>query len=425
MRLLLERIRADGYDVVALQELQELGLFDREHRSRYHSFVAGLKRMGFEHQVTGPWPASPDVLLDGGIAIFSRHPFVATTRIPWRRQVSWDAWASKGVIHALVEVPPPEGASPGSHGVRLHVMTLHAQASHEGLLDFLQWGSGSQAARLTQMEQIAQAVREQAADGEAVLVLGDFNFDARDTLELSAHQTVLFDSERCGRPGPPVDVVLDACGGHPPTFGDVDEQSQPRETHLTQPLDLGSCECLDHVYFWPSCVAASCSLRGELGCPRCELAPLEVSCAEVPGLSRVSDHVGWSVELEAEWPPHGTSPDLACQCTCAPGPPTTPNSLEVGAVPWADCTVGRYTAVACSLIVLPLGYTALLVSCWIRPMASRLADGLWTILSSLSAFLANVLVSCTYPRSALPTLPDPDLEAGDPEWTPEPGAKGK
>mmetsp|Transcript_46699 Transcript_46699/g.117544 ORF Transcript_46699/g.117544 Transcript_46699/m.117544 type:complete len:487 (-) Transcript_46699:402-1862(-) len=331
LRCLLGQIKEERYDVVAFQELAERHWYGVKRKKEYINFVHSLRDLGYVHHVAGPAPrlGAP---LDGGTAIFSRHPIVSSSLHPWERQVSWDSFASKGVVQALLEVaPPPEvveevEAQAAQHlgfvpmlpePAKLHVVTLHAQASHAG------WQNTAgedryRRTRLEQMRQLTQVLREEAKDGEAVLAFGDFNFDARDLAELALHQSQF--TAGTGRRSPPLDVIATTFNGdHPATFGLRDEFGNPLETFLTTKSLYATEQCLDHVYFWPAEPGAAGYQEQPVGAlglervssqgyvhsePRCKL---EI-CPYTGPPSRtgrrptqVSDHYGWSVEFDLAW----------------------------------------------------------------------------------------------------------------------------
>lgn len=312
---LLRHIREQGYDLVAFQELIRRHWYDPYHQARHRDFVEGLRAMGYRHNVSGPEPDSALVPYDGGIAIFSKHPIVRHSTHLWQEQASWDAYASKGIVHALIEIEHPCNAMPSVTNpntlqpARLHVMTLHAQASHVG------WQNTSSSTkydeiRLGQTRQVAEVIRTEAGDGESVLVLGDFNFDARNESELRLHQAEL---QRCGRKVAPVDVVASSFeGDHPATYGLRNETGDLVEKFLTTTGTLEHEQCLDQVFYWPresesrpqlldgtcdhTVVVSQVQCRREL----CEYDGPANMFGKKPKL--VSDHCGWSVHMDFSWP---------------------------------------------------------------------------------------------------------------------------
>lgn len=326
---LLRHIRDQNYDVVAFQELiKNPLLLDPRHVSRHNDFVRGLRAMGFSHVVSGPQPDSLLVPLDGGIAIYSKHPIVRCSTHLWKRQASWDSLASKGIVHALIEITPPPPASThegftNSKPARMHVMTLHAQATHRGWEDTA--GEETyQEIRREQVQQLAEVIRKEAADGESVLVLGDFNFDARNASELRIHQAELANST--GRSHPPLDVVASTFkGDHPATFAIRAETGEILEAFLTNSECPDDPECLDHVYYWPRELPnESEAANNTPGCcrtstPRCRLEMCEYDgpcnrSGKKP--TQVSDHSGWSVEMEFSWPRMASSIPKEPECMC-------------------------------------------------------------------------------------------------------------
>jgi hypothetical protein len=160
------------------------------------------------------------------------------------------------------------------------------------------------------MKQLANVVRTEARDGNAVLIVGDFNFNARDERELQLHQAQFeFGNDR---KTPPVDVISATFeGDHPATFGVTNSQGRPNETFLTNKDSVASNECLDHVYFWrserlvPS--FAVDALDGDVDAiPSCSLEVLPMDrLIEKGGLgpTQVSDHCGWSIDMKLVWKP--------------------------------------------------------------------------------------------------------------------------
>lgn len=98
------------------------------------------------------------------------------------------------------------------------------------------------------MRQLADVIRTHAADGEPVLALGDFNFDACISADLADHRAELANA---GRSQPPIDVVEASFGHHPGTFGWKTPEGELAEPFLTTTEALPDEQCLDHVYYWP------------------------------------------------------------------------------------------------------------------------------------------------------------------------------
>lgn len=292
LRALAQHIRTAEYDVVCLQEFMQhtcpFGLFDQAQRAAYDSFCSALHTMGFSKLVG--LPRQGQALYDGGIAIFSKLPLTCTEMIPWVEQSSWDSWAAKGLVCAKIEVHPPPGVC--QHPIPLHIVTLHAQASHRGWKDWKGPAEYSRV-RVRQMHQVADVVAKRATKaGEAALVLGDFNFDARLKKDLTEHQEAL---KHTTCPDGPIDLVFETHGDHPVTHG-VDE------TFLTSFENQGVPECLDHVYWWP----ASSPAEGSIVAAECAMQTLEIENfpheKRTAGLcTHISDHFGWSVDLIFEW----------------------------------------------------------------------------------------------------------------------------
>merc|ERR1719343_1267923 len=80
---LLKHIKDKNYDILAFQELVERHPLSLGHRARYTAFIAALREAGFIYSVAGP-AAHIGVPLDGGTAIFSKHPIVSSNLHHWR-----------------------------------------------------------------------------------------------------------------------------------------------------------------------------------------------------------------------------------------------------------------------------------------------------------------------------------------------------
>jgi endonuclease/exonuclease/phosphatase family metal-dependent hydrolase len=308
---LIEHIREQQYDVVTFQEFIKHQFCNRKHLARYEKFVDSLRSMGYMHDICGPSNKSTLRPLDGGTAIFSKHPFVRCSEHHWQQQASWDAWASKGILHALIDVMPPVDAM-ALPPLRMHVITLHAQAAHVGWQDTA-GADKYRRVRMRQMRQLAQVIKSEAADGEPVIVMGDFNFDARILSELCSHQAEL--SHDTGRKCLPVDVVAATFDGdHPATFGWRTEEGELAEPFLTTTEEEGIGQSLDHVYYWPKEGADIPKADGiwnrqhsyitSVSEPKCSLEPCPYngpSGSDGKSPFHVSDHCGWSVATNLTW----------------------------------------------------------------------------------------------------------------------------
>lgn len=141
--LLGQLVKADAYDIVAVQE--DFG-YDKQ-------FAAGLapayRTFGAQNAVMGD-----------GLNLFSELPIYNSARAGWEMKggMLWegDIVSQKGVLYAVVELAP---------GVYLDVYDLHADAFD---------GAESVAARHSNFMQTAAFI-EQHSQGRAVIVTGDFN----------------------------------------------------------------------------------------------------------------------------------------------------------------------------------------------------------------------------------------------------------
>ena len=142
-KLLGEKVAADGYDIVAVQE-------DFSYDA---DFSAGLnmpyRSDGKQNVVTGD-----------GLEIFSKTPVYNVARQGWNKKggMLWegDIISQKGVMMAVVELEP---------GVYVDVYNLHGDAFD---------GQESKEARHDNFMQTLSFVKENSSD-HAVIVTGDFN----------------------------------------------------------------------------------------------------------------------------------------------------------------------------------------------------------------------------------------------------------
>jgi len=190
---------------------------------------------------------------------------------------------------------------------------LHAQACHVGWHDT----AGTHKyhdVRLGQMQHLAAVIKSEAADGEPVLLLGDFNVNARNSSELRSLQAEFAD-HLTGRSCFPMDVVATTFNGeHPATYGWKTDDGQLAEPFLTTKEANDIPESLDHVYYWPkeceldfNMIGTSAFKDGNLVTISNVRCNLELFPYKGPTNSRgkmpahVSDHCGWSVCMELTW----------------------------------------------------------------------------------------------------------------------------
>lgn len=162
------RVKAEGYDLVGLQELWfdgDAAAFQRE------AGLEGSARAG------GPWFGS-------GLMVLSRWPVVATAHAAFsavrpslRHPLEGEALADKGWLMARVATPKGE----------LDVYSAHTVADYpEAHNRFI---------RLTELYELSEAIREHSA-GRAFVVLGDLN-SGRGDPEFDAFMDLLGLADAC------------------------------------------------------------------------------------------------------------------------------------------------------------------------------------------------------------------------------------
>jgi endonuclease/exonuclease/phosphatase family metal-dependent hydrolase len=101
---------------------------------------------------------------NSGLVVLSRYPIVQRDWLTYHHKGGIDAWASKGVLHVVVQ----RGNVASTNNV-LDVFITHLQAG----------GTAQQHERLAQVSELAQFIRtfHDATPERPVLVMGDFNID--------------------------------------------------------------------------------------------------------------------------------------------------------------------------------------------------------------------------------------------------------
>lgn len=268
------------FDIMALQEMFGLLTF------RQRKLLRVAAERGFCHAaVTGAAPyvfwdrtgSARIPFLDAGVVTLSRFPIVATDSHYYTKSSQIDGWAPKQVLWALVQLPNP--------GSFVHVFNTHMQSSYSHAPS-----EASLMARAAQVVELAAFVKDKVyGSGDArhsAIICGDFNLDAR-SVEYVRMMDVLrreLVSEECGFVVR--DLMLDAQGMHPITYGD------PRERVLTHTSDLGCQLSLDYViYVGPIQGGALRHVTTQLDLFECE--PNEAGPC-----THLSDHMGVTSEFD-------------------------------------------------------------------------------------------------------------------------------
>ncbi|KAJ2805155.1 hypothetical protein H4R20_002205 [Coemansia guatemalensis] len=307
-----------NYDVVCLQEMFE---FASGRRSR---LLAAAEKLGFGYYVVSerqfPWNAA----IDGGLAILSRFPIVATDSLVYQRGMGPDWIPKKGVIYAKIAIGDTD------ENTHLHLFTTHTQASY-GEVVITQPDVKRRLAQLYEfhnfLEKLLPLHREA---GEPVVLTGDFNVDSRahklsdperipyereveDGIETSDEGNAMMavleghgiepkllgpDNEDSFKGKEIIefhDSLFERYGYHPVTFGNIvvgeDGVAHPRETVLTTRHDNMVMHSIDYV-LWHNPGTNKHSIAAEL---------VEVGVAPnfTPGqpFTQISDHYGVAAEI--------------------------------------------------------------------------------------------------------------------------------
>jgi endonuclease/exonuclease/phosphatase family metal-dependent hydrolase len=92
----------------------------------------------------------------------SKFPILKREFVPFSLMIGWDQLADTGAVYARVQTGP---------GTHVHVAALQCQSLSGG-------ASLTRAVRFTQLRQIRTWLMRNAADGQPIVVIGDFNVNA-------------------------------------------------------------------------------------------------------------------------------------------------------------------------------------------------------------------------------------------------------
>ncbi|KAI8867084.1 DNase I-like protein [Ramicandelaber brevisporus] len=320
------------YEVVVLQEMFNFGT------SRRQKLLSEAIRLGYKYSYCSEAKSVWNVQIDGGLVILSKYPIVKTASVNYERGIESDWMCAKGALYARVAVNNDnDNGNDGSKTNHVHIFTTHTQASYNVVRSL---DNKYAQIRLQQLTILHKFIADQVSssdivNGEPILVLGDFNVDARgselinvvhDTSGISAHHGYYSDSRNCAavsvrdhaieydamipKNSPVIDlcdVIYEQYGEHPVTFGDIlklpDGSVVPRESAITGENGYRSCQCLDYIL-----VASTVNLRSSSSSSNNDklytisdtrVEPLFVDPSTDPGLpfTQASDHYGVSINI--------------------------------------------------------------------------------------------------------------------------------
>lgn len=256
-----------SYDIVCLQEV--FGLMS----SRKAKIIAAAEALGYAYSVESPGPGFfASHLIDGGLLILSRYPILEWEFRPFNYGIFPDTLANKGVLYCKLDID----------GVPLQLFTAHTQSPYEtNDMDLYRL---YRSVTLRQIGKIAEFIREKRSQTGLIVLVGDLNINAlagkkpqsdpdiKD--EYAAMMSILQDLRPC-------DVLYEACGAHPATFGRL-SNGKPEETVLTEATAQGKEQALDYLFTFNES-------EGELGVDRTHtrIDPLLV---QGHPFTQISDH---------------------------------------------------------------------------------------------------------------------------------------
>jgi endonuclease/exonuclease/phosphatase family metal-dependent hydrolase len=263
----------DNYDIICLQEVFDL-LNDRKER-----IIQGAIERGLHYYATSPRPSFfSKELIDGGLLVLSRFPIVETDFYGFGNGTLPDLLTYKGVLYCKILI----------NSEPIHVFTTHTQASYD-LVDPIY--------RQIRKEQIS-VMRKIISDKlkspqDFAIFLGDFNVMTSQIgekeLYTDSEYADLIKMLSCDGVHEVKDVIHEAYGHHPSTYGRVDETGKALETVLTHPICATCEECLDYIF---TINAKHSWLTADLGQSRVQ--PFETK--DLP-FTQISDHAGLETVL--------------------------------------------------------------------------------------------------------------------------------
>lgn len=267
----------ENYDIVCLQEV--FSLFN----NRKDRIIQGALDRGLHHfAYSPPPPFLAKEIDDGGLLILSRFPIVETDFFGFGNGTVPDLLTYKGVMYCKILI----------NSEPVHVFTTHTQATYD-LEDPIY--------RHIRKEQIlvmrSMISNKLKTTHEFGIFLGDFN--VMSSLKNSNLEKELYgDSEyadlvkelSCNGTHELKDVMYEAYGHHPPTYGRVDQEGKPLETVLTHPVCNDCEECLDYIFTFN---AKHSWLNADLS--QSKVQPFETK--NLP-FTQISDHAGLETVLK-------------------------------------------------------------------------------------------------------------------------------
>ena len=273
-----ERFLKD-FDIVALQEMYSYG------SSRQSRMVHFAKRNGFDYYVSSPSKSVFNTQYDGGLMILSKYPIVRTEKMTFKKGGSGnDRLSARGAIYAKIAL---------TSSFAIHVFTTHLSTGKR---------ESDIMVRKSQVGMIKEFIDEctaRKASSEPIILMGDFSANARagksdgaHSKEYTAIKDILGGTDDTS-PYNISDLVYEAYGEHPITYGDIDGRT-PKETVLTCVEDLGAAASNDYI-FWMNCVGEK-RLNEEGSAYKIPASSTHVERFLVAGLpfTQVSDHYGVS-----------------------------------------------------------------------------------------------------------------------------------
>jgi len=152
------------FDIVCTQEM--FGLLNK----RKHKLIRCATKAGFHYFADSPSPSFfTTFVVDGGLLVLSRFPIVASEFKPFPYGIFSDSLAQKGVLYTKIQI---------KEGI-LHLYSSHTQASYFG--ETQKYPIMVRADQFTTVRTFMESSLKKNGykPGDLVLLVGDFNVDAR------------------------------------------------------------------------------------------------------------------------------------------------------------------------------------------------------------------------------------------------------
>jgi len=192
-------------------------------------FINQMTKMGFTNVIRLP---SVDIssleVVDGGVIMFSKLPVLSYDTKVFSISTDQDMLVAKGAIYAQLQTTPNKS---------IHVVATCLQSPNENSIP------ECQSVRMSQLREIMSMLSRKNKDNSPVVILGNFNIDARDEtvakrMKHNEYTRMLNTIKLEGYVM--TDLIFQTYGEHIATYGDGDKVIIPKK-------DINSCKAIDYI----------------------------------------------------------------------------------------------------------------------------------------------------------------------------------